>query len=54
MSVLFAQFYLVLEYASLIVQANLSNPATSVIEENGQIRQVVRIDRLEKYMDLNF
>ena len=27
MSALFAQFYLVLEYAVLIVQANLSNPA---------------------------
>ena len=33
------------------IQANLSNPATSLTKENGQIRQVVGIDRSEKYTE---
>ena len=32
------------------IQVNLSNLATSLTEENNKIRQVIRIDRLEKYM----
>ena len=33
-----------------VLQANLSNPATSLNEVNSRIRQVVKVDRLEKYM----
>lgn len=35
------------------IQANLSNPTISLTEETHRIRQVVRTDRLEKYMKLN-
>ena len=34
-----------------IIQANWSYQATSLTEENGQIKQVVGKDRLEKYME---
>ena len=35
----------------VMVQANLSNQATCQTEENGWIRHVVGIERLEKYME---
>ena len=35
----------------ILIQANLSSPATTLTEESGQIRQMVRIDRLEKYIE---
>ena len=39
-----------LRRAKNILQVSLSDPANFLTEENGQCRQVVQIDRLEKYM----
>ena len=44
-------FLLTMFHMSKPIQANLSAPATSLTEENGRIRQVAEIDRLEKYME---
>ena len=33
------------------LQPDLSNPATSLTEENGRMGQVVGINRLEKYIE---